>query len=56
MIDDAILIKDTLQHWYFGVDDTGDITKKANVLGLTELLGSQKVSLVSWVTNVYIYT
>ncbi|XP_064641497.1 cap-specific mRNA (nucleoside-2'-O-)-methyltransferase 2-like [Lineus longissimus] len=47
MIDDVMLIKDTLQNWYFGVDNTGDITKKANLLGLTELFRSRKVSLVT---------
>ena len=47
MIDDAILIKDTLANWYFGADDTGDITTKGNILGLAELMKTKKAHLVN---------
>ena len=39
MIADDRLILDTLDQWYFGPDDTGDIMNKENIKGLQERTG-----------------
>ena len=48
MIADDRLILDTLDQWYFGPDDTGDIMNKENIKGLQERTGQMgPVHLVS---------
>lgn len=49
MIDDDRFIFSTLDCWYFGVDNTGNIMDKLNIQGLKNKLQQKVIHLVSGV-------